>query len=71
MPRKKTTPDVPKHVTTIDDGQAFITPVNPGDVEAIARLLIENADTPASVRTTTGPAGWLVPEKIAKAAGLI
>lgn len=74
-PRAKATPTpvenpTPGCVVHIHDGTATITPIKAADVPAIAWLLLDAADDPAQVRTNTAPMGWVVPEKIAKAAGL-
>lgn len=61
---------VPANFIALADGVATITPVNPADIPALARLLLDAADNPAQVQTTTGPDGWKTPESVAKKAGL-
>lgn len=60
----------PAHVTTVTADTAHITPVDLADTPALAQLLLDAADHPSQVSTTTMPYGWLVPVSVAKAAGL-
>ena len=75
MTTKKTTTSrksaPPAHVS-IDrgDGTTAITPVNVADTSALAGRLLDAAGDPDSVKTTTGPHGWVVPTSVAKKAGL-
>lgn len=63
--------DLPPHVSTVIGDTATITPVNPKDTPALARLLLDAATNPTEVRTITTPHGWQVPVAVATKAGLI
>jgi hypothetical protein len=49
----------------VREGQAVIIPVTRAEVAAVARALLDLADTPADVRTQRGGTEFLVPEALA------
>lgn len=67
----KKKPALPKHVAVKnDDGTVTVHPVNPADTKAIALALLA-AGSPAEVRTTTSPTGFIVPDAVAKKAAVV
>ena len=67
MTRRKTS--VPKTVVAERGDRIHIAAVDAADVPKIARLLVDAADNPNDVSTTTAPVGWLVPAAVAQKAG--
>lgn len=68
----KKKPTLPKHVAvTNGDGTVTVHPVDPKTAQDIAVGLLGAAGNPAEVRTTTSPAGFIVPDAVAKKAGVV
>lgn len=68
----KKKPTLPKHVAVKNnDGTVTVHPVNPADTKTIAVGLLAAAGNPAEVRTTTSPAGFIVPDAVAKKAAVV
>lgn len=65
-------PKIPASITTSMDGELMLVqPVKSKDTKKMAALLLEHADKPEEIRTVTNPRAWIVPTRVAEAAGLI
>lgn len=57
---------LPEHISVVDGDTTHVSVINATDTRDMARALLEAANDPSDVTTTTSPAGWNIPTTLAK-----
>lgn len=57
---------LPEHISIVDGDTTHVSVINATDTRDMTRALLDAANDPSDVTTTTGPAGWNIPTTLAK-----